>query len=494
MASQEQTVARILIIEDEENLRFSVSRSLTKAGHEVFEGESIGSARGVSQRESLDLVLTDVHLGEEDGLEFVRELRADGFDGVIIVMTAYGSVEHAVEAMRDGANDYLQKPIVIEELLIQLPRWLEHRRLSQKVELYERLERTREQGRKVLGQSAAWLKCLDLSARLAQMPLGADPGGALPTILLLGETGVGKGVLARYIHDMAVERQPSSTKDEPPFVHVNCSALPASLVEGELFGHEKGAFTDARTSRTGLFEMADGGTIFLDEISEMPLELQAKLLVVVEQGTFRRVGGSRERKVRARVIAASNQELESLAEDGKFRRDLFFRLAAFPIEIPPLREREQDALLIARELLEDMGARYGRDGLDLSPACESAILSHRWAGNVRELANAIQRAAMLSETKMVEAADIGIAHPRAGIEHSNGKATPIGGTPRFDFERGMHKVDQVEQALMLQALEHTRGNVSKASKLIGMQRSSFRYRIERYGLEDKVREIAERTS
>ncbi len=491
-------MAKILVIEDEENLRFSIVRSLKKGGHDVHEAAALDPAREIAQRVGLDLVLTDVHLGEDDGLEFVRELRADGFDGVIVVMTAYGSIENAVGAMRDGADNYLQKPLSIEELQIQLPRWLEKRRLSQRVELYQRLERTRGDTRKVLGESDAWSRCLKLSAKLASMPIGTGDAGALPTILLLGETGVGKGVLARYIHDTAVANEDPPAKDAPPFVHVNCSALPATLVEGELFGHEKGAFTDARAARTGLFEMAEGGTIFLDEISEMPLELQAKLLVVVEQGTFRRVGGSRERTVRARVIAASNQELESLAEAGKFRRDLYFRLAAFPIEIPPLRERDQDALLIARELLADMGARYGREGLKFSPACKTAILAHPWTGNVRELANAVQRAAMLSDTSMVEAADLGIAqsHATSGAAngHANGKAVAIGGTPRFDFDRGIHTADQIEEALMIQALEHTRGNVSKASKLIGMQRSSFRYRIERYGLESRVREIAERVS
>ncbi len=453
----------------------------------------MADARELAQQHDFDLILTDVHLGEEDGLVLLRELRDEGFSGVIVVMTGFGSIEHAVQAMRDGADDYLQKPLSLEELKIQIPKWLELRRMSRRLQLYERLEATHEGARRILGESEAWKRTLGLASRLAQMPIGeGGAGGALPTILLLGETGVGKGVLARYIHDQAT----AGSKDDPPFVHVNCSALPATLVEGELFGHEKGAFTDARDARAGLFEMAEGGTIFLDEISEMPLELQAKLLVVVEQGTFRRVGGSRERTVRARVIAASNQDLAARSEEGRFRRDLYFRLSAFPIEIPALRAREGDALVIARELLKDFRVRYRRERLRFSEACEEAIASHGWPGNVRELVNAVQRAAMLCSGDTIEPADLGLGSGPITQDGAtvNGRARAISTGLRFDFENGPHQADEVERMLMVQALEYTKGNVSKAAKLIGMQRSSFRYRIERYGLEDKVRQIAESRS
>lgn len=468
-------------------------RALTRGGHDVVEAADLGQARSQLAERQVEMVITDVNLGSENGLDLVRELRGEGFDEVIVVMTAYGSVENAVEAMHLGADDYLQKPLSLEELQLQADKWLEQRRVAKRLRLYERMERSRESEEEILGQSPAWRRTMEIAGRLAQAPVGEGgpgTGGALPTILLLGETGAGKGVLARYIHRRAVELEGAEISPEPPFVHVNCSALPASLVEGELFGHEKGAFTDAREAKPGLFEMAEGGTIFLDEISEMPLELQSKLLLVVEQGTFRRVGGTRERSVATRVIAASNQALVERVEQGTFRRDLYYRLNTFTIQIPPLRERGEDAVEIARVVMGRFAKRYGRSGLRLSPRAEEAVGSHSWPGNVRELVNAVQRGAMLAPGPLVEPADLGIgagAASPAPAASGNGHATR---ELVFDFEQGIHRAEDVERELMLQALSRTRGNVSKAAKLIGMQRSSFRYRIDRYGLEDRVKEIA----
>jgi two-component system response regulator AtoC len=528
-------VARILVIEDEENLRFTIRRALTKAGYFVTDVADLGAARKATHDSDFDVVLTDIALGAHDnGLDFVRELRSDavGFDGTIVVMTAFSSVENAISALRLGADDYLQKPLSLEELGLQVAKWIEHRRLARKVKLYERLEKSREQEWEVIGNSPAWRSTLAMADKLAAIPLPSGEGerdgrmgdGALPCILITGETGVGKGVLARQIHTRAYEhakRQGQKDAGECPFVHVNCSALPASLVEGELFGHEKGAFTDAREARAGLFEMADGGTIFLDEVSETPLEFQAKLLTVVEHGVFRRVGGTKERRVRVRVIAASNQNLEERVKAGQFRRDLLYRLNAFTVRISPLRERAHDAVLIAEVMLDRLGRRYGRPGRLLSPAARAAIQAHDWPGNVRELVNAVQRAVMLSDDGDIEPEDLGltdmntdilspttshasttlpdvsadrngfITDPRAanGSHHSVG--TPHSGLS-FDFERGIHKATDVEKELIMQALRFTKGNVSRAAKLIGMQRSSMRYRIDRYGLERYVVEVANR--
>jgi DNA-binding NtrC family response regulator len=404
--------------------------------------------------------------------------------------------------------------------------------LAKRVKLYERLEQTRDRDHEVIGESANWKSTLSLASRLAAIPLsgvgaGSEPsegsGGALPCILLMGETGAGKGVLARYIHSQAEAQAARSGKPvSMAFVHVNCSALPANLVEGELFGHEKGAFTDAREARAGLFEMADGGTIFLDEISEMPLDLQAKLLLVVESGRFRRVGGTKERSVRVRVIAASNQDLEQRVNTGGFRRDLLYRLNAFTIRIPSLRDRAQDAALIAEAAVDRLARRYARPAMRLSTSAHAAILAHDWPGNVRELINAAQRGVMLCDGDTIEPEDLGLS---AGVErrapdmlgeptriaphlphHSNGHVH--GGGPgvalaeppaaintsglRFDFVSGIHTAADVEKELMMQALRFTQGNVSRAARLIGMQRSSLRYRIDRYGLEQYVVEVANR--
>ncbi|MBX3363733.1 MAG: sigma-54-dependent Fis family transcriptional regulator [Phycisphaeraceae bacterium] len=484
-------MAKLLVIEDEPNLRFAIRQTLVKAGHDVAEAETLAAARTLVREHNYDLILTDVMLGLDNGLDLLQELRADGFEGVAVVMTAHASIEAAVAAMRQGADDYLQKPLSMEELKLQVQRWLEQRRMASRLRLYERLERARDHEQELLGSSQAWKHALAIAERLAHVPIHHPTdaaGDGLPTILLLGETGVGKGVLARYIHACA-----SSTVrkgDTPPFVHVNCAAIPSNLVEGELFGHERGAFTDAKDPRPGLFELADGGTIFLDEIGEMPLELQSKLLLVVEKGVFRRVGGTRERRVAARVIAASNQDLTARCAQGAFRRDLFYRLSAFTLTLPPLRDRQGDAVEIARAMLPRLARRYGRAPLTLSDSSTRAIAAHNWPGNVRELVNAMQRAAMLSTTDIVEPHDLGLAAAPPDPSEGSPTADHAGSDLRFDFTRGTHTAEAVERILMIQALEFTRGNVSKAAKLIGMQRSSFRYRIERYNLENHVKEFS----
>ena len=509
-------MAKILVIEDEDNLRFTIRKTLTKAGYDVTESSNLKDARAALAQTDFDLVLTDIMLGSgQTGLDLVRELRSTNaaFEGVVVVMTAFTSIENAVAAMRDGADDYIQKPLSLEELGLQVGKWLEHRRLKQRVSLYERLERSREQETEVIGESPAWKQTIALAQRLAQIPLpeavtgsaSAGGSGGLPCMLLTGETGVGKGVLARHIHAQAcagVKRPAGAT--EPAFVHVNCSALPATLVEGELFGHEKGAFTDARDARPGLFEMADGGTIFLDEVSETPLEFQAKLLTVLEHGVFRRVGGSKERRVRVRVVAASNQNLEERVKGGLFRRDLLYRLNAFTIRIPALRERSGDALRIAEVMLERMGRRYARTDRRFSEAAREAISDHPWPGNVRELVNSVRRGVMLSDGSAIEPEDLGLEPAAPPVEHltpsimphahvptqSHAPITPSESGIRFDFEHGIHTAADVEKELIMQALRFTRGNVSRAAKLIGMQRSSLRYRIDRYQLEQYVVEVA----
>lgn len=489
-------MARILIIEDEANLRFAIRQSFARASHEVAEAANVPEAIEHFRRAEFDAIVSDINLAsDQSGTDFLRHVREEGFEGAFIIITAFGSVEKAVEAMKFGADDFLQKPISLQELQVVVERALDHRRMRTQLRLYERLEQSREGQRQILGQSPAWLSALALAERLAAMPLPrADaPAGApvLPTILLLGETGSGKGVIARHIHATA---QRLNADAATPFVHVNCAALPPTLIESELFGHEKGAFTDAKAARAGLFEMAEGGSIFLDEIGDMPADLQAKLLLVLEHGRFRRVGGSRERSVRARVIAATNQALDQRVDAGQFRRDLFYRLNAFTIRIPPLRERGDDALSMAAALLDTMSREHRRAPMTLNIQAQAAVRHHTWPGNVRELHNAVQRAVMLADSHEVGPADLGLsvlARRRIG---ENGEtpamSAPAGGPLVFDFEHTHYTADGVERELILQALRKVRGNVSKAAKLIGMNRSSLRYRIERCGLDNEVQELA----
>jgi len=483
-------VARILVIEDEENLRYSMRQALARGGHEVDEADSVDGALARIAEHDFDGVVTDVNLrGGGDGTRIVETIRADGFEGVVIVVTAYGTVQNAVAAMKIGADDYLQKPLVLEELVLQIDRLLEQRKVRARLQVYERLERVSGERKGIVGESRAWTEALSLAERLSAIPVrgregsagAGTPGGALPTILIMGETGTGKGLLAQHVHESGDGGR------KLPFVHVNCSALPPSLVEAELFGHERGAFTDAKTSREGLFEIADGGTIFLDEIGDMPLDLQAKILTVVEEGVFRRVGGSRDRTVRARIIAATNQDLEKRVEEGAFRRDLLYRLNAFTIVLPALRERERDAVLLFETMLDRFCGEYARETPSLTDEAREAIRRHAWPGNVRELINTAQRVAMLHEGETVDADDLPL-----GVGSTPAQPGPAQGPGglSFDFESGPHTAEEIERILMIQALEHTGGNVSQAAKLIGMQRSSFRYRMDRFGLNERIKGLS----
>ncbi len=485
MAMLEAVLAKILVIEDDDDLRFGVSRSLRSDGHDVHEAATLEAARLALSSQVFDIVLTDFNLGADDGVTLVEELREEGFTGGLVVMTGFGSIDLAVRAMKGGADDFIQKPIKLDELKKLMGRLLEDGAAKRRLRLFERMDERRNEENRPLGESESWLNMLALAERLAQIPISRQEnseGGSLPTILLLGETGSGKGVVARHMHESG---SPSGAKR--PFVHINCSALPPQLVEGELFGHEKGAFTDARDAKEGLFEMGDGGTIFLDEIGDLPMEMQTKLLIVLERGVFRRVGGTRERTVRARVIAATNRDLDQAVEDGQFRRDLLYRLNGFTVKIPPLRTRTGDAKLIARAFLNRFRSEFGREPAVFSDACLSLVGGHEWVGNVRELQNAVQRAAMLADGKVIEPHDLGLMSSGASLgQHA------ANGEPVFDFEHGICRAEEVEKALMTQALNYTKGNVSKAARLIGMQRSSFRYRIERYDLGELIQEFAGR--
>lgn len=476
MANRGDEVANMLLIEDDENLRLAIGRALSKQGHEVTSVATVSAAQDAVSTQHFELVLSDVNLGSESGIDFIQELRESGFLGSIVLMTAYANVDDAVRAMKLGADDYLAKPVRMEELTLLCDRLLKQQAESKHLKLFQRIQKSSHEIERPIGESERWLKAIELAERIANIPVsnrGVDQfntrGGALTTILLSGKTGTGKGVIARHIHAM-------SSESNLPFVQVNCTALPATLVESELFGHEKGAFTDAKATRDGLFAMAEGGTIFLDEIGDMDLPLQAKLLSVIEDGKIRRVGSSKELPVRVRVIAATNIDLQARVRDGAFREDLLFRINAFAISLPDLSERGNDAVLIARSLLAQLRREYRLESVSFSDDAESAIRGHAWPGNVRELFNAVQRAAMLSTGQSVEIPDLYMEMGGGAQNYPNDSQ----GDLQFNFDTGEHSATGVERELITQALIHSSGNVSQAAKLIGMQRSSFRYRLARY--------------
>ncbi len=467
----------ILIIEDEENLRLTIAKRMRKVACNVEEAASIAEARSHLAAGVFDIVITDVNLPDGDGVELVSEIASSESGADTVVITAYGTVEHAVDAMRRGAADYLQKPVRLDELAMIITRIFERRTERTRLELYERAEHEASANAAVVGQDPVWLEQVKTARRFAEAHANPESEGPLPSILITGETGSGKGVIARMLHDHAVAQPEAS---DGAFVHVNCAALPANLVESELFGHEKGAFTDAKSARVGYFELADGGTLFLDEIAEMSPELQAKLLLVMENGTYRRVGGEIERRVSARVIAATNQDLAQRVADKSFREDLYYRLGAFVIALPPLRDRAGDAQLLAEQTLERLSRRRGKPGVRFSDAAIARIAEHHWPGNARELVNAVQRALILCKGNNIEPADLAIIS--SAIPPSDTPGTRHSGPVAFDFEHGPHTIEAVERALIEQALTRCDGNITQAARLVGMPRGSFRYRMEKAGL------------
>ncbi|HHW78832.1 MAG TPA: sigma-54-dependent Fis family transcriptional regulator, partial [Xanthomonadaceae bacterium] len=384
----------ILIIDDEATLAKNIKIYLSRHGYEARVATS--GEEGLAQLDSFkpDVVLLDYQMQGLDGLEVLRRIRVEAAHIKVIMLTGHGGVQVAVEAMKAGAYDYLTKPVVLGELKLLLDKAVGQERLEGALTYYQNRQAERSGLRKLLGESPSMLalrhkihQFMEAEQRLVD--------GEPPAVLVTGETGTGKELVARAFHFEGPRR-------EKPFVEINCAAIPAQLLEAELFGFERGAFTDARERKLGLVEMANGGTLFLDEIGEMELPLQAKLLKLLEDKTVRRLGSLRDQKVDIRIVAATNQALEERVRQGQFRSDLFFRLRIIHIELPPLRERDEDIILLARAFLDSHGRRYGKSGLRFTPAAEQALRHYSWPGNVRELRNSIEHAVLLTETTLIE--------------------------------------------------------------------------------------------
>jgi len=391
--------ATVLIVDDERTLARAIKAYLEEAGYQAEVAGDAVAALPLLASLRPDVVFTDVRLPGMSGIELLKQIREFDPNIAVVVMTAHGTIEGAVEAVKLGAFDYLKKPLDLEELKLLAGRARETSALKQELSYYRNRALRDEPFADVVGRSPAMHAVLEQARHIAELD-------QTPPVLITGETGTGKGLVARTIHA-------SGPRSAKPFIDVNCTALPATLMEAELFGHERGAFTDAKESRLGLFEAAEGGFIFLDEIGDVELALQGKLLKAIEQRVVRRVGGTRDRKIDVRILAATNRDLEREAERDRFRKDLYFRLAVILLHLPPLRERGDDVLLLAGHYLTRFSAKYGRPVRHLSPEAQGELLRYPWPGNVRELSHVIERAVLWSRGETLTLEHLGLSQSPA---------------------------------------------------------------------------------
>ncbi|MGI9106121.1 MAG: sigma-54-dependent transcriptional regulator [Pyrinomonadaceae bacterium] len=460
----------ILLVEDKDSLRRVLRLTLEHAGYTVTECADAREAAAEITRAPYRLVLTDLRMPHGSGLDVLRAARAADKDVPVVVMTAYGSVDEAVQAMKDGAHDFLQKPVDSNHLLLLIQRALEQARLRTE-NILLREEWSRRYGfPRIIGESAAIKRAVAETQRVATTEA---------TVLLLGESGTGKELFARAVHHLSPRR-------DQPLVAINCAAIPETLIESELFGHERGSFTGAIERRAGKFELAAGGTIFLDEIGELPLAVQGKLLRAIEEKTVDRIGGRMPVPVDVRIVAATNRELKQAAEQGEFRRDLYFRLAVFPVEIPPLRGRDEDVVLLARHFAAQFGKELRGREATLSDESLALLRAHSWPGNVRELENAIERACILTDTSTLDPNDLGLPVARNGGGDASAEASPetfaemdLSGSLSEATERATRFVERRKIAAALRAHD---GNKTRAAETLSVSYKTLLTKIKDYDL------------
>jgi DNA-binding NtrC family response regulator len=450
---------RVLIIEDEKLIRWSLRQKFEARGFTVLDVETGTQGLAALDADIYDLIMLDYKLPDMTGLDVLRKVRETDGDVVVIMMTAYSSIESAVDAIKLGAYDYITKPFDMDQLLRTADKALETTKLRREVrELRRHIQHDYGVDR-IIGKHPSMLELFDIIDRVAKS--GAS------TVFLRGDSGTGKDLVARVIHY-------NSDRAPRPFMNITCTALSETLLESELFGHEKGAFTDAKTSKKGLFELADGGTIFLDEVGDMPMGLQAKLLRFLEERMFRRVGGTQELSVDVRVIAATNKDIEKAIDEGVFRSDLMYRLNVIPIYLPRVRERGDDVRLLTQHFVTEFAKEFRKPVTKIDDEAYDKLASYSWPGNVRELRNVLERAVLLSRGDTIGMDDIVLGRDEAVLvkRDASGIVLPPGG---IDLR-------ELENTLIRQALARTNNNQSKAARLLHLSRDAFRYRLEKLGL------------
>ena len=445
--------ATVLVVDDEQLIRWSLVERLVQEGHRVLEAETGREALEKSD-DQVDLALLDYRLPDADGLTLLTQLRKAHPDLVVILMTAFSTVDTAVRAMKEGAYHYVSKPFNLDEVAVLVEKGLETTALRREVRALRASQTEQYDLDRIVGESAVVQQVKALTAKVAVSPAS--------TVLLTGESGTGKDLVAKVIHF-------TSDRAARPFMNITCSALPEQLLESELFGHERGAFTDARQQKRGLLESADCGTVFLDEIGEMVPALQAKLLRFLEEKTFKRVGGAADVRVDVRVIAATNRNLEEAVAQGRFRDDLYYRLNVLPMTLPPLRDHPSDIPLLVAYYIDAFNREFRKRVRGVSTEAMERLQRHGWPGNIRELRNVVERAVLLAEVDRLEVDQFPMLSARAA---STGFELPPGGVDLEDLERD----------LVAQALARSGGNQTRAAALLGLNRDQIRYRIEKFGL------------
>ena len=447
---------RILVVDDEQNARSALRTILGEEGYEIREATNGEEALSLLSEFAPDLILCDVRMPKMDGLTLLRKAKEQGSDAIFLMMTAFAAVETAVEAMRAGAENYLVKPLDVNAALLFIEKALEKGRLSRDARLLR--ERVRERYRLdgMVGEAPEMQAVYEVIRQAAT---------TRATVLVLGESGTGKELIAQALHEQ-------SPRKDKPFIKIACAALSETLLESELFGHEKGSFTGAAGRREGRFELADGGTLFLDEIGEMPASMQVKLLRALQQREFERVGGTQTLKVDVRVVAATNRDLATEVKEGRFREDLYYRLNVVSVTLPPLRRRKGDIPALVSLFIEKYGKSYGKELKGLAPGTMNALLAHDWPGNVRELENAIERAVVLAKGRELTADDLppSLRGPRP-TPHDVSSLVP-GAT-----------MEQIEREAILRTLEIAGGSTAKAAEILGMSVRKIQYRLKEFAEE-----------
>jgi two-component system response regulator AtoC len=454
----------ILIVDDEKTIRWSLGEALSEDGYEIAEAENADQGFELFRDRSPDLVLLDLRLPGEDGISLLGRMKSIDPGVPVIMMTAYGEVGTAVEAMKTGAYDFIQKPFVLEMIKITIENALETHRLKNEIAYLKERSSGQTGFRNFIGQSPAMA---DIFSKIQK--IGKSKAN---TILITGESGVGKELVARTVH--------ACSHDEArPFMEINCASVPETLLESELFGYEKGAFTDAKTRKKGLVELAEGGTLFLDEIGEMGITLQSRLLRVIENKTFRRVGGVQDLRVNTRIVAATNRDLEAAIDEKSFRKDLYYRLKVIPIHVPPLRERKEDVPLLVSHFVDRFNRELGKKVKPVSRDVMEALVAYDWPGNVRELKNVIERAMLLDAED-----EILLAHLPGEIHHGDRVRTSGDEAARVLTSFFPMTLREMERVQIERTLEQTNGNKSRAATILGISRQTLREKLKQFGGAD----------